>query len=229
MQEIIVLETGFLDRKIEAEGGTRPYVVYVPDDYSPDRAWPLIVFLYGAGERGSDGLRQIAIGLGTAVMVDRAQWPFVILFPQCPVGVHWISQEEALLEMMRQTQDAYNMDPEKFYLTGLSMGGFGTWAFGAKHTELFAAFAPICGGGDPSMVSGFKDKPIWAFHGDGDTVVPPERTVAMVEAVRAAGADVRLTLLPGVGHNSWDTAYREHGLAKWFLQHTLSGADGGTS
>lgn len=216
-------ETGFLNRTVEAGGETRRYVVYVPADYTPERAWPMILFLHGAGERGSDGLRQIAVGLGTAVMADRAQWPFIIVFPQCPTGVHWISQEETLLAMMRREQGAFNVDPERLYLTGLSMGGFGTWAFGAKHPDLFAAFAPICGGGEAAMAPPFRGKPVWAFHGDGDTVVPPERSVAMVDAVRAAGADVQMTMLPGVGHNSWDAAYREHGLAEWFLQHTRTG------
>lgn len=215
-------ETGFLNRTVEAGGETRRHVVYVPADYTPARAWPMILFLHGAGERGSDGLRQIAVGLGNAVMGDRARWPFVILFPQCPVGVHWISQEETLLGMMRQTEDEYRIDAERVYLTGLSMGGFGTWAFGAKHADLFAAFAPICGGGDPAMAEAFRGKPIWAFHGDGDTVVPPERSVAMTDAATVAGADVQMTLLPGVGHNSWDAAYREHGLAEWFLEHTLT-------
>ena len=83
-------------------------------------------------------------------------------------------------------------------------------------------FAPICGGGDPATVGAFKGKPLWAFHGDGDTVVPPERSTVMTDAARAAGADVTLTLLPGVGHNSWDAAYREHDLAEWFLRHTLT-------
>ncbi len=215
-------ESGFLNRTVEADGETRRYMVYVPEDYAPDRPWPLIVFLHGAGERGADGLRQIAVGLGPAVMVDRAAWPFLILFPQCPVGVHWISQEDALLAMMRQAEDDYTIDPTRVYLTGLSMGGFGTWAMGAKHPDRFAAFAPICGGGEPATAGAYRDKPIWAFHGDGDTVVPPERSVAMAEAVRAAGASVTMTLLPGVGHNSWDAAYREHGLADWLLGHALT-------
>lgn len=215
-------ETGFLNRIVEVGGETRRYVAYLPEDYAPDTAWPMIVFLHGAGERGADGLKQLAVGLGTAMMVNRTQWPFVILFPQCPVGEHWMAQEETLLAMVRQTADEYAIDPARVYLTGLSMGGFGTWAFGAKHAERFAAFAPICGGGDPATTGAFAKKPIWAFHGDSDTVVLPERSVIMVEAARAAGADVTLTMLPGVGHNSWDAAYREHGLAEWFLQHALT-------
>lgn len=215
-------ETGFLNRMVTVGAETRRYVVSVPEDYTADKPWPMILFLHGAGERGADGLKQLAVGLGTAVMVNRAAWPFVILFPQCPIGEHWIAQEETLLAMMRQTADEYAIDPARVYLTGLSMGGFGTWAFGAKHADLFAAFAPICGGGDPATAGAFAGKPIWAFHGDGDTVVPPERSMTMVDAVKAAGADVTLTMLPGVGHNSWDAAYREHDLAEWLLAHTLT-------
>ncbi|MBV9849020.1 MAG: prolyl oligopeptidase family serine peptidase [Armatimonadetes bacterium] len=212
--------TGFLNQTITVDGKTIKYVLYVPADYEPARPWPLILFLHGAGERGADGLRPLGVGVGTAVMAAPARWPFLILFPQCPEGVNWNTQEDALLAMLKQTQHDYRVDKDRVYLTGISMGGYGTWNLGARHPELFAALAPVCGGGDPATAAGLKGKPIRAFHGDQDGAVPPERGQAMIEAARATGADATMTMYPGVGHNSWDKAYREENLAEWFLAHT---------
>lgn len=212
--------TGFLNQTITVDGGTVKYVLYVPADYDPARPWPLILFLHGAGERGDDGLQPLGIGVGTAVMQSPARWPFLLLFPQCPTGVNWSSQEETLLAILDKTRQEYRVDTDHMYLTGISMGGYGTWSFGARHPELFAALAPICAGGDPESVSPLQGKPIWAFHGDQDGAVTPDKGQAMVDAALAAGADVKMTMYPDVGHNSWDKAYREEGLADWFLSHT---------
>jgi predicted peptidase len=130
-----------------------------------------------------------------------------------------MAHEELLLAILEAARKEYSIDETRLYLTGLSMGGFGTWRLGAKHPKLFAALAPICGGGDPSEAAALKDLPIWAFHGDQDKAVPHALSVRMVEAVKAAGGTPKLTIYPGVGHNSWDKAYREENLAEWFLQH----------
>ena len=212
--------TGFLNQTIVVDGKTVKYVLYVPGDYDAARAWPLILFLHGSGERGDDGLRPLGVGLGTAVMQSPARWPFLILFPQCPVGVNWSAQDGTLQAMLHKAAEDYRVNADQTYLTGISMGGYGTWGFGSEHPELFAALAPVCGGGDPSTVAELKGKPIWAFHGDQDGAVAPEKGQAMVDAAVAAGAEAKMTMYPDVGHNSWDKAYRDEDLSGWFLAHT---------
>ncbi len=123
------------------------------------------------------------------------------------------------MAMLDATKRDYNVDTTRLYLTGLSQGGYGTWAIGARHPDLFAAIAPICGGGNTSDAAAYKNLPVWAFHGDADPVVPPKNSQEMVDAVKAAGGDAKLTLYPGVGHDSWDKAYREAGLYDWFLKY----------
>lgn len=215
--------SGFVDKTIDYKGTPTKYVVYVPKEYRPGTPHPAILFLHGAGETGTDGRKQTTVGLGPAIRQAPAAWNFIVLFPQAPpsgeIRNRWMAHEELVLAILEAARKEYSIDETRLYGTGLSMGGFGTWRLAAKHPKLFAAIAPICGGGDPAEAARLKDISIWAFHGDQDRAVPHSLSVQMVEAVKAAGGNPKLTIYPGVGHNCWDKAYREESLAEWFLQH----------
>lgn len=230
-EEIAVYDAG--------PGGKRPYAVYVPPGYDPSKPTPTILFLHGSGESGTDGKKQTQVGLGSAIELDRAAWPFIVIFPQKPDHEsQWIDHKQMVLDIVAEVESEYNIDADRFYLTGLSQGGAGTWAFGSLYPEKWAALVPICGyyrnmngmGGDrflpQSIAIRVQDLPIWAFHGLKDDVVPPDQTTAIVDAVqqRQIGIEnlvpIRITLLPDADHNSWDPAYRNYKLGEWFLQYT---------
>jgi predicted peptidase len=213
--------TGFLFTSVRVAEYDYKYVVYVPREFSRSRKWPAIVFLHGAGECGVEGLRQVSQGLGTAILANPAKWPFVVVMPQKPeVRQAWEDHDKAVLAMLDAAIAAYSIDPDRVYLTGLSQGGHGTWAIAARHPDRWAAIAPICGYGDPAQLAGpLKSMPIWCFHGEADTAVPVAQSVGMIEALKALGASPKYTSYPGVGHNSWDKAYRDEPLAAWFLEH----------
>jgi len=212
---------GFLLKSYLTGEVRRPYVLYVPPEYgSGHQRWPLIVFMHGAGECGSDGLKQVLVGIGSAIMLKREEWPFLVLLPQKPeANSRWEQYESMVLGVMEETQRHYRVDASRIYLTGLSQGGFGTWTIGSRHPQIFAALAPICGGGDPARAPALCSLPIWAFHGELDDVVSVNYSIDMVNAVNLAGGNARLTIFPQVGHGSWDAAYRTQGLAAWFLEH----------
>jgi predicted peptidase len=240
-------ETGFLDRTFALHGSNYKYQVFVPENYSPSKKWPIILFLHGAGERGSDGLIQTQVGIGTAVRKERSRFPAVIVMPQCETD-HWWSepamQELALAALVAATRE-FKGDPKRTYLTGLSMGGYGSWSIAAKYPGKFAAIAPICGGlvlpahltqqhpelekiaypDDPKSYADVAAKigktPVWIFHGGDDPVVPTEGSRKLNEAIKAAGGNVRYTEYPGVGHNSWDNAYADPELMTWMLSKSL--------
>ncbi|MGQ9525461.1 MAG: prolyl oligopeptidase family serine peptidase [Armatimonadota bacterium] len=159
-------------------------------------------------------------------MSDVQAWPFLVVFPQKPKHQDlWEQYDDMVVAVLEKTKREYSVDPDRVYLTGLSQGGFGTFAIAAKHPDLFAAIAPICGGGRPEeMAPALKALPCWAFHGDADPVVKVDLSKAMVDAINAAGGNAKLTVYPGVGHNSWDKAYREEKLGQWFLQHRKGGS-----
>lgn len=214
--------TGFLFETLRHNGVERRYAVYVPRDYDGSREWPLVVFLNGAGECGTDGVRQLAAGLAPAIMDGPSRWPFIVLFPQKPaVQDAWEDHDAMVLAMVRKVEQGYRIDRSRRYLTGLSQGGHGTWFIGAAHPDVWAAIAPICGYGEPAGIGDrLKDMPIWCFHGEADSVVPAARSLALVEAVRKAGGKPVLTTYPNVDHNSWDRAYQQENLPQWFLEHT---------
>lgn len=220
--------TGFLNKEITVAGSTYRYVVYVPRSLDASSPAPAIVFLHGSGECGTDGWLQVGQGLGAAIMHDPAAWPFIVVLPQKPErGKQWEDYDAAVMAMLDATRREYRIDSSRIYLTGLSQGGHGTWTLGANHPEVWAALAPICGygsavhSGPPTVpadvVERIKNLPIWAFHGEADHVVDPAHTTRIVAALRTAGADVKVTLYPGVDHNSWDKAYREEHLGAWLL------------
>ena len=209
--------SGFLNKSMVVDGVTRHYVVYVPREYTPDKAWPLVMFLHGAGERGDDGLKQSDVGIGRAIRFHPERFPCLVVMPQCPNDVWWDAVEGHIDTAMAAALDEYVIDPHRVYLTGLSMGGFGTWGYGAKHVDTFAALLPICGGGRQDDAEALATVPIWAFHGGADTTVPPGASREMVAVVKKAGGDVKYTEYPEVGHNSWDQAYGDAKAIKWLL------------
>lgn len=222
--------TGFLNGLVRKGNQSMPYVVYVPRDYTAGKKWPVILFLHGAGERGDSGLPQSQVGIGGAIRMRPDRFPCLVVMPQCPTGKGWGHAIQGFIPDSTDTADLalaaldevmarYSTDPDRVYLTGLSMGGFGTWSIGSRLPERFAALMPICGGGNPAeWAPKLKNLPIWVWHGDQDRAVPVERSRSMVEALKAAGATrVRYTELPGVGHNSWDAAYGNEEAISWLL------------
>lgn len=202
------------------------YLQFLPKGYDPDRAegWPLILFLHGAGERGAD-LQRVKWHGPTQFVEQHPDFPFILISPQCPDGLIW--DDASLLGLLDEVIALHNVDTNRVYLTGLSMGGFGTWSLGLSHPERFAAIAPICGGGAPirlRLADKQKQKavvklPVWAFHGAKDPVVPLEESERMVSAIKAlGGSEVKLTVYPEANHDSWTETYRNPGLFEWFLE-----------
>jgi predicted peptidase len=197
------------------------YLLFLPQDYgtNPDKKWPLILFLHGAGERGNNLERVKKHGV-PKIVERRPDFPFIVLSPQCPDEATWWDHHLTLKALLDEIMVKYAVDVHRIYLTGLSMGGYGTWSMAMAYPKLFAAIAPICGGGFPDFVSELKHVPVWAFHGAEDDVVKLEVSQRMVDALRACGGNVRFTVYPGVGHDSWTQTYDNPELYEWFLQHT---------
>jgi pimeloyl-ACP methyl ester carboxylesterase len=196
-----------------------PYFVTTPKDYSPNsgKTYPTILFLHGAGERGANLEAVKRVGLPPAAAAD-PNFPFILIAPQCPEDQFW--NPTMLEDLLDQVKAKYRIDPNRLYLTGLSMGGYGSWALAAEHPDLFAAVAPICGAYDPQDALQLKNTPIWAFHGESDPIVPLEGSVNMIDALKKVGApEAKLTTYPGVGHDSWVRAYATKDLYQWFLDH----------
>lgn len=220
--------TGFINRTMTVDGEQRQYVVFVPRDYDPAKPWPLVVFLHGMGERGADGYLQTEVGIGRAIRRNAERFPCLVAMPQCTADGWWVpdgSKWQARFQdcsahidrCIEETMDAYTVDEDRVYLTGLSMGGFGTWLYGARNADRFAALMPICGGGRPEDAERLAQVPIRAFHGADDDTVPPERSREMAEAVKAAGGEAAYTEYPDTGHNSWDQAYGDADNIAWLL------------
>ena len=195
------------------------YLLYLPKDYGKEKKdWPLMIFLHGAGERGSN-LDKVKVH-GPAKLVDQGKdMPFIIVSPQCPPGMWWPNFIEKIMALIDETIETYDVDTSRIYLTGLSMGGYGTWSVACTYPEKFAAIAPICGGGKPFIAHNLTDVPVWAFHGAKDDVVPLSESQRMVDAVNEAGGNAKLTVYPDLAHNSWTKTYDNPQLYKWFLEH----------
>lgn len=217
------IPTGIITKTMETRGESRTYAVYVPRGYDPAKEWPLVVFLHGRGERGDDGLLQTDVGIGHAIRKNPGRFPCIVVMPQCPDTGYWNAAFEDIDTCIADTLAAYTIDEDRMYLTGLSMGGYGTWTYGAKNAGRFAALIPICGGGRPKDAEILAKVPIRAFHGDADSVVSPNESQKMVDVVKAAGGDVELTLFPDVGHNSWDDTYGDPKVIKWMLSQRRGG------
>jgi len=229
--------TGFINKTLAVGGKPVRYVVYVPYGYDAGKAWPLIFFLHGAGERGDDGLVQTEVGIGSAIRRNPERFPAVVVLPQCPKDGFYSGMLDEMEQMLAETRAEYNIDDRRITLTGLSMGGYGTWLWGAAKADTFAALMPICGGGRADhlravgirseelfgtfeeRVACWKDMPIWAFHGADDSVVPVSETIDTVEAIKAAGGKkVKFTEYPDTNHNSWDKTYQDKKVIAWLLK-----------
>jgi predicted peptidase len=198
---------------------TLEYLLYLPEDYGKvKKDWPVMLFLHGAGERGSD-INKVKVH-GPPKLVEQGQdLPFIVVSPQCPEGKWWPQYTEQLMALLDETCDRFDADQQRIYCTGLSMGGYGTWALGCAYPERFTAVVPICGGGSPFIAYHLKTVPVWAFHGAKDNVVPLNESQQMVDAVKRAGGDAKLTVYPEANHDSWTETYDNPELYEWLLSH----------
>lgn len=220
----------------DATGKKLPYRIMQPEGYSADTTskYPLVVFLHGAGERGTDNLKQLVHGTKEfAKPENRQKYPCFVIAPQCPEGKRWVEVDWALrshqqlpedsesakltLEVISALQKEFRIDSKRLYVTGLSMGGFGTWDLITRHPDLWAAAVPVCSGADEATAEKIAKLPVWAFHGDKDTVVIPERSRNMIAAIKKAGGTPLYTEYPNVGHNSWDAAYADPKMMEWLF------------
>ncbi|MBD3226497.1 MAG: prolyl oligopeptidase family serine peptidase [Caldithrix sp.] len=194
------------------------YLLYLPQAYdNSTKQWPLMLFLHGAGERGDD-LNKVKIHGPPKLIEQGQQFPFIIVSPQCPPEQWWsVDNLDALLKQMVKD---YDVDENRIYVTGLSMGGYGTWNLAFEYPNRFAAIAPICGGGDTKKAHRLKHLPVWVFHGAQDKVVPVQQSEDMVKAIKLAGGKAKLTIYPQAGHDSWTETYNNPALYEWFLSHT---------
>lgn len=199
-----------------------PYLLYLPDAYpTSTQKWPLMLFLHGAGERGSDLQKVTVHGPPKLIASAGKQFPFIIVSPQCPAYEFWSNGHmlETLNALLDDIIARYRVDMDRIYVTGLSMGGYGTWHLALAYPERFAAIAPICGKGDPARAARLKNVPVWAFHGARDDMVPLAGSADMVDALKKAGGDVRFTIYPEAGHDAWTETYNNPKLYEWLLQH----------
>jgi predicted peptidase len=199
------------------------YLLSLPADYGEqaDKRWPLILFLHGAGERGDNILQVKKHGI-PRVVEQRGDLPFITVSPQCPPRTSWLFHFDALDALLNEIIATHAVDVDRVYLTGLSMGGNGSWHFAAAWPERFAAVAPICGWGDwfagfPDQACVLKNVPIWAFHGVKDDIVPLAGSQTLVDALRRCNGDVRFTVYPDADHDSWTVTYDNPELYEWFL------------
>lgn len=203
------------------------YLLFLPKGYEADakKQWPMILFLHGAGERGTNVWKVAAHGPPKNV-TEHSEFPFIVVSPQCPEGQIW--SNDALLALLDEIIREHRVDTSRVYLTGLSMGGFGTWSLGVAYPERFAAMAPICGGGEMISVllssreksRALKTLGVWAFHGAKDNVVPVAESQRMVDALKRVGVtEVDFTVYPEAQHDSWTETYNNPELYKWFLAH----------
>ncbi|MBM3726919.1 MAG: hypothetical protein FJW40_16040 [Acidobacteria bacterium] len=236
-------ETGFLNRTVRVGPESYKYQVYLPDHWTKRDRLPVILFLHGGGERGQNGLSQTQVGLGGGVRFFPERYPAIIVMPQCRPDMRWTQPEmqAVALAALEAGIREFKGDRTRVYLTGLSLGGYGTLSIASRHAQLFAAIAPVCGGivyqrrndrppaeppppGDPyaDTAARIAKIPIWLFHGAADPVVPVSESQKMVEALKAAGAQPKYTEYPGVGHNSWDKAYADPDFPKWLFGQKLA-------
>jgi len=219
-----------------------PYRLLLPENYNPAKKYPLILFLHGAGERGSDNELQLVHGAKLFLRDSiRKNYPAIVVFPQCPASSYWSNVQfktdtvlkkrimqfsvngeptiamKLLINLLDKLKNEIKIDKRRIYAGGLSMGGMGSFELVSRKPKLFAAAFPICGGANPAIAKKLKQPAWWIFHGLKDNVVDPELSKQMAEALKRIGADVRLTLYPDANHNSWDTAFAEKDLFLWLF------------
>lgn len=227
-------ETGFLSRTVPVEDTDYRYQVYVPPDWTPEKKWPVLLFLHGSVARGDDNQAQTNIGLGPVIRRDPARFPLIAVFPQARKGASWLQPgtEKMALAVLDAAMAEFHGDPARIYLTGQSLGGYGAWALAVRHPGKFAALVPICGGirrfvqddslpGDRYEAAARRigKTPVWIFHGENDRTVPVGAARRMHEVLQAQGGEVRYTEYKRMGHLIWDRAYAEPELIPWLLSH----------
>jgi predicted peptidase len=233
----------FQDRAVKIGATEYHFRVFTPKGWSRKKKSPVILFLHGAGERGADNAAQTRVGIAPAILRQQDSFPFVVVLPQCPRSRWWTEpgMQALALKALDQTVAEFNGDPNRTYLTGLSMGGYGSWAIVANNPDRFAALAIVCGGVRPPpglslpkeatpsaeadpygpVAARVGKTPVWIFHGSADLAVRVSESRKMVEALKAAGGNVRYNEYEGVGHNSWDKAYGEAEIFPWMLAQKL--------
>ena len=241
-------ETGFLDRTLTLRGVTYKYQVFLPEDWTSREKWPVILFLNGAGERGDDGLEQTDVGIGTAIRTNRSAIRAIVVMPQCRKNSWWTlpPMDDMAMAALNEATKEFHGDLQRTYLTGISMGGFGSWHLAEKYPGRFAAMVVICGGirppaharnaipelaksSPPDSSKSYADAaqrigktPVWIFHGGADDIIPVTESQRMNEAMNQVGAEVHYTEFPGVGHACWDKAYDEPKLFPWLFSKSLA-------
>lgn len=200
-----------LDRELRVQMN---YLLYLPPDYDQQDKWPLLLFLHGGGERGDD-LELLKIHGPPKQIAAGKQFPMIIVSPQCPEGQRW--QSVTLLALLDELCETLKVDQDRVCVTGLSMGGFGTWALAFDAPDRIAAIAPICGGGETYWTKTINHIPVWVFHGELDPGIPVRRAQEMVDALKEKGAEPKLTVFPGVGHICWAGAYEDPAFYEWLL------------
>ncbi len=222
-------KTGFVDRTFKnADGSESPYVVFVPAGYDGTQPVPAILFLHGAGETKGGSKMPVEVGLAPAVKAKAKTFPYLVVIPQSEKRT-WMADKEdgkRAIAILDEVQKEFKIDPKRICLTGLSMGGFGTWSLAAAYPDRWAAIVPICGGVQPGKASDvaakIKDIPTWCFHGDADKAVNVSKSREVIAAMKKAGAKPNYTEYPGVGHNSWDKAYATDELWTWLAKQKKS-------
>ena len=246
------MDTGLLTRTLVDGGERRLYQVYVPSDYTPEEPRPVILFLHGAGESGSDGLLPTEYQLGSAIRRNAARYPGLVVFPQVPAyRPAWSSEDvQYALRVLAHVESDFSVDPERVYLTGVSTGGKAAWHTLYRHPERFAAALICCGLVRPAVAGGklvpdpdpvvpesdghpiiqlakrLQATPIWTFHGDADPVYPVEDARNIMRSLQTLGAPVRYTELAGFGHDVWDVAYYSPAVADWLFAQARPRRDG---
>jgi len=193
------------------------YLLYLPEDYEAQKNWPLVIFLHGSGERGSD-LKKVKVHGPPKLIEAGKKFPFIVVSPQCPKNERWqTSVLDALLDNLEQK---LKVDRSRVYLTGLSMGGQGVWLWAAHSPARFAAIAPVCGRSDRGAGQALAAVPAWVFHGAKDTAVPLKQSQQIVDAIKKHGGQPKFTIYPEAGHDSWTETYNNPALYEWMLTHT---------
>lgn len=212
---LFAAESGQTSRSLDTQVRVQlNYLLYLPENYEQQESWPLLLFLHGAGERGDD-LELVKKHGPPKLIAAGKEFPFVVVSPQCRSGVWWEPIE--LTALIDEIVKTYKIDEDRIYVSGLSMGGFGTWRLAAYTPERFAAIAPICGGGEVYWTRRFPHLPTWVFHGAKDEAVPLERSQQMVDAMKKNGGEPKFTIYPEAGHDSWTETYNNPEFYEWLL------------
>jgi predicted peptidase len=229
------LQQQFQPKTFQNDDFVLNYRISIPPNLKPDEQVPLVLFLHGAGERGDDNTSQLRHGVPSIhSYITRKGIPAIVIAPQCPAGMKWVDVPwddrthtmpptpskpmQAVRALLAQTLAGLPVDPSRIYISGISMGGYGTWDYLQREPDLFAAAIPICGGGDTAEAAKLVQIPIHAFHGDQDTAVIPQRSRDMEQTIKKAGGSrIKYTEYPGVGHDSWTQTYANDKILDWLF------------